>query len=182
MIAKIHLTPLFRFTLRLILPLSLLVGTGCQVSRSAQASSSWKVYDAEWTMREDIRKEAAQYIGTRYKYAGTSPGSGFDCSGFTSYILAQYKIQLPHQSGAQANEGNAVQLSRLQPGDLVYFSRKGKIFHVALVEESDAYGITVIHSTSSRGVIRENISQSTYWKDKIAGARDVVRSNVTASR
>jgi cell wall-associated NlpC family hydrolase len=182
MIAHIHLTSLFRFTLRLIVPLSLLFGTGCQVTRSAHTAVSWKANDAEWTMREDIRKEAAKYIGTRYTYAGTSPGSGFDCSGFTRFILAQYNIQLPHQSGAQANEGNAVQLSRIQPGDLVYFSRKGKIFHVALVEEADASGITVIHSTSGRGVIRENISQSAYWKDKIAGARDVVQSNVTASR
>ncbi len=183
MIASIDLTPIFRFTLRLGLPLFLLIGTGCQTVRSAHhAPSSWKATNVEWALREDIRNDAAQHIGTRYKYSGMSPSSGFDCSGFTSYILAKHNIQLPHQSGAQAREGAAVPLSKLQPGDLVYFSRKGRVFHVALVDDLDASGITVIHSTTSRGVIRENISQSSYWKNKIAGARDVVRPNSTASR
>lgn len=178
----IVLKPLFRFTLRLVLPLFLIVGTGCQVVRSAHAPASWSANDAEWAMRDEIRREAAQYIGTRYKYSGTSPKTGFDCSGFTSFILSQYDIQLPHQSGAQARVGDAVKISDIQPGDLVYFTRKGRIFHVALVETIDNSGITVIHSTTSRGVIRENITQSGYWKPKIAGGRDVVRANVTASR
>ncbi len=178
----IHLTPLFRLSLRLLFPLLLLLATGCQVARSVHSPTAAKARDAEWSLREDICREAARHIGTRYKYSGMSPGTGFDCSGLTSYILAQHNIQLPHQSGAQAREGSAVNVSRLQPGDLVYFARKGRIFHVALVDENDASGITVIHSTTSRGVIRENISQSSYWKPKIAGGRDVVRANVTASR
>lgn len=178
----IVLNPLFRFTLRLVLPLFLIFGTGCQAVRSAHAPKSWSANDAEWAMRDEIRRDAAQYIGTRYKYSGTSPKTGFDCSGFTSYILSQYDIQLPHQSGAQAKVGDAVKMNNIQPGDLVYFSRKGRIFHVALVETIDGSGITVIHSTTSRGVIRENITQSGYWNPKIAGGRDVVRANVTASR
>jgi hypothetical protein len=167
------LSPLFRISLRLILPLALVVGSGCQMVRSAH-SGAVSAYDAEFAMRIDIMQEAAGYIGSRYKYSGVSPSTGFDCSGFTSFILAKYDISLPHQSGSQAQQGRPVPLDRVMPGDIVYFSRKSRIFHVALVESNDADGITVIHSTTSRGVIRENITRSDYWRPKIAGARSVV--------
>lgn len=167
------LTPLFRISLRLILPLALIVGSGCQMARSAH-SGAVSVYDAEFAMRMDIMQEAAGYIGSRYKYSGVNPSTGFDCSGFTSFILAKFDISLPHQSGSQAQQGRPVPLDRVMPGDIVYFTRKSRIFHVALVETNDAEGITVIHSTTSRGVIRENITRSDYWRPKIAGARSVV--------
>jgi cell wall-associated NlpC family hydrolase len=131
--------------------------------------------DAETAMREELVNEASRYIGSNYKYGGTSPKTGFDCSGFTSYIFEQFGVSLPHQSGSQAVVGQSISINHVMPGDLVYFSRKGsRIFHVALVEKKDDSGITVIHSTTSRGVIRENITQSNYWKPKIAGARRVV--------
>ncbi|WP_461023974.1 C40 family peptidase [Thalassiella azotivora] len=62
---------------------------------------------------------AARYVGTPYRYGGTTP-SGFDCSGFTQYVYAQVGINLPRTSGAQADFGRRVSASEARPGDLVW--------------------------------------------------------------
>lgn len=62
---------------------------------------------------------ARQYLGTPYRWGGTTP-SGFDCSGFTSYVYRQLGVSLPRTSFSQANAGTRVSRSNLQPGDLVY--------------------------------------------------------------
>jgi peptidoglycan DL-endopeptidase CwlO len=62
---------------------------------------------------------AARYVGVPYVYGGTTP-SGFDCSGFTSYVFAQLGITLPRTSSAQRNAGTVVSRADAQPGDLVW--------------------------------------------------------------
>jgi len=131
------------------------------------------------TTERQFRQEVVQYAlrlqGASYKYAGTSPQTGFDCSGFTSYVLKQFKITLSPASAAQSTEGLPVNLSAVQPGDIIVFGKNQRnIQHVALVVERSRDGIIVVHSTTSRGVIRENISTSSYWKPLILGARDVI--------
>ncbi len=78
-------------------------------------------------------------------------------------------------SAAQSKEGKQVNLSAVQPGDLIIFGKnKNDIQHVAMVVERNGSGIVVVHSTTSRGVIKENISTSAYWKPLILFARDVI--------
>jgi cell wall-associated NlpC family hydrolase len=69
--------------------------------------------------RSNVMAVAARYVGTPYRYGGTTP-AGFDCSGFVQYVFAQVGVSLPRSSGAQA--AAAVRISRDQalPGDLVY--------------------------------------------------------------
>ena len=125
-------------------------------------------------LRNRITDYAQKYVGSTYKYAGTSP-SGFDCSGFTSYVMKEFKIKISPASSAQAKEGRAVALDRTQPGDLIFFGEnKNRISHVAMVVKRSKAGIVCVHSTTSRGVIVENVSTSNYWKPKILFARDVV--------
>lgn len=66
-----------------------------------------------------VLEVAARYVGTPYVSAGTTP-SGFDCSGFTSYVYAQLGITLPRTSTAQKNAGTIVSRADAQPGDLVW--------------------------------------------------------------
>lgn len=118
--------------------------------------------------------EAEQLLGTRYKYGGNNPREGFDCSGLTVWAYQQVGLSLPRTSRTQATEGERIREVDARPGDLVYFKRNGTVFHVALIIEAGGGELWVVHSTSSRGVIRENVMASSYWRPKIAGVRNVI--------
>jgi cell wall-associated NlpC family hydrolase len=70
---------------------------------------------------------AKKFLGVRYTYGGTSPRTGFDCSGFVRYVYAHFGIDLPHYSGAQFQMGRRVSRAGLRPGDLVFFSGLGHV-------------------------------------------------------
>ncbi len=64
-----------------------------------------------------IIAEAAKYVGIAYRYGGSSPSTGFDCSGFVSYVYAQFGISLPHSSSSYYSVGTRV--SSPLPGDII---------------------------------------------------------------
>jgi len=74
-----------------------------------------------------IVRFARHYLGVRYVYGGTSPRSGFDCSGFTRFVYSHFGISLPHYSGAQFDRGRRVSRAGLRPGDLVFFDGLGHV-------------------------------------------------------
>ena len=74
-----------------------------------------------------VVKFARRYLGVRYVYGGTSPATGFDCSGFTRFVYAHFGIDLPHYSGAQFARGRRVSRAGLRPGDLVFFDGLGHV-------------------------------------------------------
>ena len=131
--------------------------------------------DELFAKRKEIVQYAQQQIGSKYKYAGRDP-KGFDCSGFTHFVMKKYDVSLPTSSSAQSTQGKKIALKEVKTGDLIFFKRptENRIFHVAMVVENDQKGIKVIHSTSSRGVREDNISTSSYWKPKIYFAKDVI--------
>ncbi|HSL11336.1 MAG TPA: NlpC/P60 family protein [Actinomycetota bacterium] len=73
---------------------------------------------------------ARSVVGTQYVWGAASPGSGFDCSGLTSWAWAQAGVYLPHSASAQWGSLPRVSLSAIQPGDIVYYGNFGP--HVAL--------------------------------------------------
>lgn len=77
--------------------------------------------------RARIVRFARAYLGVRYSYGGTSPRSGFDCSGFTRFVYAHFGIALPHYSVAQFSSGRRVSRGHLRPGDLVFFDGLGHV-------------------------------------------------------
>lgn len=126
-------------------------------------------------LRRNVVAYGQKFVGTEYRYAGTDPKTGFDCSGFTSYVLKEFNVKVSPASSKQATEGRSVSLDRAQPGDLIFFGDNAKhIQHVALLVKRGSDGLTCVHSTTSRGVIVENVSKSAYWKPKILFARDVI--------
>ena len=70
---------------------------------------------------------ALQYLGIPYVWGGSSPSTGFDCSGFTSYVFAQVGVYLPHHAASQYGMGTPVSYDQLAPGDLVFFSGLGHV-------------------------------------------------------
>ena len=112
---------------------------------------------------------AKQYLGYKYVYGGSSPSTGFDCSGFTSYIFKQYGISLNRTAAGQYSNGVAVSRANLQPGDLVMFGKSG-INHVAIY----IGGGQIIHSsTPSTGVRIDSLSTG-YYNNNYVGARRVL--------
>jgi peptidoglycan DL-endopeptidase CwlO len=96
---------------------------------------------------------ADRYVGVKYKWGGTSPVSGFDCSGYTQYVFAKHGVKIPRTSRAQVAAGTRVpvDLGSLRPGDLIMFAESGRpISHVAIY----AGNKRIIHSTKSGGGVR----------------------------
>ncbi|MCY7329296.1 MAG: C40 family peptidase [Saprospiraceae bacterium] len=143
-------------------------------SKSAPNSAKTAYSSVEMKKRQSIVNYAKQQIGAEYHYAGTSPKTGFDCSGLTSYVMKEFKIKLSPASAEQAKQGVSIPLDKVQPGDLVIFGEKNRIQHVAMVIERNKSGIYCIHSTNSRGVVVDNITTSKYWQPLTLYARDVI--------
>ncbi|NNE27709.1 MAG: C40 family peptidase [Saprospiraceae bacterium] len=128
------------------------------------------------TDQKALRRTAINLIGSPYKYGGSSP-NGFDCSGFTSYIYKTVlNVPLNRSSAEQSKMGKSVKTDELEIGDLVFFklTPKGKINHVAMVVDGTDGNMVVIHSTSSSGVIMQDILASNYWKSKIVFAKRIL--------
>ena len=112
---------------------------------------------------------AKKYLGYKYTYGGSSPSTGFDCSGFTSYVFKQHGISLNRTAAGQYSNGVAISRANLQPGDLVMFGKSG-INHVAIY----IGGGQIIHaSTPSTGVRIDSLSTG-YYNNNYVGARRVL--------
>lgn len=112
----------------------------------------------------EIINTAKSFLGTPYVWGGTSP-SGFDCSGFTQYVLAQNGKSIPRTSQEQFSSGQAVDKSNLQAGDLVFYGN-GEATHVGIYEGNNK----IIHSPHTGDVVKES-DFSTYWTSAYLGAR-----------
>ena len=102
-----------------------------------QSTSSASTTTTTTTEGTSVVEYAKQYLGCKYVAGGSSPESGFDCSGFTSYVYKHFGVSLPRTSGGQSGVGTAVTKANLQAGDLVIYSG-----HVAIY----VGGGNVIHS------------------------------------
>lgn len=112
--------------------------------------------------------KAKSFIGYNYVYGGSSPSTGFDCSGFTSYIYKQFGVSLNRTAAGQYSNGTAVSRANLQPGDLVMFGKSG-INHVGIY----AGGGMIVHAANkSRGVTTDTIN-SGYYNNNYVGARRI---------
>ena len=105
---------------------------------------------------------AKQFLGCKYVYGGMSP-SGFDCSGFTSYVYKHFGYSLNRTSSGQRSNGVAVSKSDLQAGDILCFNG-----HVGLYIGGGSF----IHAANpSKGVIISSLSESYYQKNYITARR-----------
>ena len=116
-----------------------------------------------------VIETAKQYLGYKYVYGGSSPSTGFDCSGFTSYVFKLHGVSLSRTAAGQYSNGTAVQKSNLQPGDLLMFGKSG-INHVGIY----LGGGMMIHAANpSRGVTTDTINSGYYFNNYV-GARRVI--------
>ncbi len=117
-------------------------------------------------MGQQIADYAVQFVGNPYVYGGTSLTNGADCSGFTQSVMANFGIYISRTAADQSYGGTAVDISNLQPGDLVFYADGGYVGHVALY----IGGGQVVHaSTEETGIIISSYDYNTpycarrYW-------------------
>lgn len=127
--------------------------------------------------RSELVDRASKYVGSRYRSNGSSP-KGFDCSGFTSFIFSHYGLQLERSSRNQSKVGKRIPIASVQPGDLLFFAVKGNVHHVGMVVKNEGNQLWMIHSSTSRGVVVEEVFGSDYWRRRLLLARDVVSDMV----
>jgi cell wall-associated NlpC family hydrolase len=71
---------------------------------------------------DSLVRFALTQIGTNYCYAGTSPSTGFDCSGFVQYVFTRFGVAVPHSTALLINAGRPVARAQARPGDIVVFT------------------------------------------------------------
>lgn len=97
---------------------------------------------------EKVIATAKKYLGLAYKYGGSTPSTGFDCSGLTMYCYAQIGVKISHSSSTQGTQGISVPISQIRPGDIVGFY--SPVGHVGLYIGNGEY----IHSPQTGDVIK----------------------------
>ena len=129
-----------------------------ELPRDPRPFAAWS--NTAMSMRDSVVVLARQQIGTRYRFGGTSPKGGFDCSGFVKYVLAALQISLPRTAQQQAAVGATVpkDTTSLRPGDLLTFGRGNQVTHIGIYVGDGRY----VHASPKAGrVIETSLSRTT---------------------
>jgi cell wall-associated NlpC family hydrolase len=139
-------------------------------STSSRGSTETAASSYDDSKGSSIVDYAESFLGVGYVYGGSS-SSGFDCSGFTMYVMKHFGYSLPHTASGQTGCGTSVAKSDLQPGDLVFFkdpSLSGKYAsHAGIYVGNNKF----IHASSAGGSVRYSSLSETYYAKYYAGAR-----------
>jgi cell wall-associated NlpC family hydrolase len=110
---------------------------------------------------------AKRLVGVPYRYGGSTPRSGFDCSGFVSFVYRHFGIPLPRTSYGQFGTGRSVARAALRPGDLVFFDGVG---HVGMYVGGGRF----IHAPSSGKSVQVSSLSESWYRSRYVGARRLV--------
>ncbi|SHK43311.1 C40 family peptidase [Tepidibacter formicigenes] len=123
--------------------------------------------------KSDVRKHdiidfAKKYLDVPYVWGGNTP-KGFDCSGFTKYVMKHFGININRVSKNQVRNGKFIPKNKLKTGDLVFFDTKGEgISHVGMYIGDDKF----IHASSKyKKVVISPLDKGDYAKTYVTGRR-----------
>lgn len=130
-----------------------------EIRKQKEAEEQARLAEMTSTKRQEIVNYALQFVGNPYVYGGTSLTNGTDCSGFTMSVYAHFGYGLPRTAAAQMQGLSSVDLSAIQPGDLLFYRGKdGSIGHVTMY----IGGGQVVHASSSTtGIIVSSVGYRT---------------------
>ena len=120
-----------------------------------------------------VLQRAFALLGTPYRWGGTSPDSGFDCSGLVGYVFrTALGIELPRVSRDMASKADAELVAareELRQGDLVFFGLKGRVNHVGIYVGEGRF----LHSPSRGKDVRVDSLLTGYWANRYLSGRRV---------
>jgi len=125
-----------------------------------------------YSARSDVVVQALSLLGTPYRFGGSSPNAGFDCSGLVRHVFAAVLDRdLPRRAEEISGVGHPVSRAELQPGDLVFFDTLRRAFsHVAIYIGEGRF----IHAPARNGRVRIEGLDDRYWATRFNGARRVL--------
>lgn len=118
-----------------------------------------------------IAATAKTQIGKSYRKGGTSPRSGFDCSGLVLWAYAQHGVSVPRTSRDQASVGVKVSRSALRPGDIVVFKTSWVGYHTGIYVGQRRF----VHSPKPRTTVRFDSLDNVYWKEHFVSGRRILQ-------
>ena len=119
---------------------------------------------------KSVLQRAFALLGTPYRWGGTSPESGFDCSGLVGYVFRTIGIDLPRVSRSMAHEGTEVaNRDALAEGDLVFFGKRGRIDHVGIYIGDGKF----LHAPRTGRDVTVSSLTTGYWSQKYLQARRI---------
>jgi cell wall-associated NlpC family hydrolase len=118
------------------------------------------------TLGERAATIALQAVGVPYRWGGSSPASGFDCSGLVYWAYGRLGVELPHSSYALFEQGRRVARSRMRPGDLLFFSGLG---HVGVY----VGGGRMVHAPQSGRRVEVVALGRSYYSERLVAARRI---------
>jgi len=140
---------------------------------SSAANGSVVGTEADNGKVQSLLRRAMTLLGTPYRWGGSNPDSGFDCSGLVGYVFrSALGIELPRVSREMAHDNNAELINdraALAAGDLVFFGRKGRVDHVGIYVGEGRF----LHAPSTGKDVRVDTLLSGYWGNKFMQARRV---------
>lgn len=115
--------------------------------------------------------QALEYLGIRYRRGGSSPQTGFDCSGFVQYVFNEsLGLLLPRNAFGMSRAGEKVDKQELMPGDLVFFNTMKRTFsHVGIYLGNNLF----VHAPRAGAKVRIEDMSDRYWSRRYNGARRV---------
>lgn len=121
--------------------------------------------------RQSLLQRGLALLGTPYRWGGTTPERGFDCSGLVSYVFkTALGIDLPRVSRDMAHAGEQVERSQLDAGDLVFFALRGsRIDHVGIYVGNGRF----LHAPRTGRDVTVSALDGGYWAGKFRQARRV---------
>jgi cell wall-associated NlpC family hydrolase len=147
---------------------------------SYESSQTHRLEDADSIEMRDLRQvsneviiRAISLVGTPYRYGGTLPETGFDCSGLIGFVFNEAAgLKLPRTTRELIDiEAKAIDQNDLQAGDLIYFnSRGGRVSHIGIYVGENRF----VHAPSSGGVVRIDKLNTPYWTKFYVGAKRVL--------
>lgn len=119
---------------------------------------------------ETALRTAQALVGTPYAWGGTSPETGFDCSGFIWYVSSRAEVDMPRTSHEMFEVGTSVPFAELRAGDLVFFETYAPgASHVGIYDGKGGF----VHSQSAETGVKVTSLDNPWWSSRYLGARRV---------